>query len=97
MVPSMSPTMRKVAWAIFWLFTILTQLASARLWMLASYELVLSALAIISAGLGLWILITNRFAWRSVILVVLGLIVGQWWLVESLTMMAFWSIRGFAP
>lgn len=97
MVWSMNPNLRKVVWAIFWLLAILTQLASARLWMLTSYELMLSALAIFSAALGVWILITTRFAWRSVALVVLGLIVGQWWLVESLAMMAFWSLRGFAP
>jgi hypothetical protein len=89
--------MRKVVWAIFWLFAILTRLVSARLWMLTSYELVLSVLAAISAGLGLWILITNRFAWRSVSLVILGFVIGQWWLIESLAMMAFWSVKGFAP
>ncbi len=93
----MSPNIRKVGWAIFCLFAILTQLASAHLWMLESYELVLSVLAVISAGLGFWILLTNRFAWRLVVLVMLGLVIGQWWLIELLTMMVFWSISGFAP
>lgn len=89
---------KKVAWFVFWLFAIITLLVSERLSMLALYMVALYALAVISAGLGLWVLIMNRFAWHSVTLVMLGLIVGQWRMVEFLAMWILWSIgSGFAP
>lgn len=29
--------------------------------------------------------------------VAIGLLLGQWWFVEALTLRAFWSVNGFAP
>lgn len=85
-----------VVWAVFWLTAILTWFVYSGGWMMVSYHVALSVLGIISACLAFWILKTNR-TWRSVILVVLGLVVGQWWLVEMSIMYVLWSVRGFAP
>lgn len=86
-----------VLWGAFWLSAILTWVIYSGGWMMASYHVALSVLAIISACLAFWILKTNPFAWSSVALIVLGLVVGQWWLVEWLIVKILWSIRGFVP
>ena len=46
---------------------------------------------------GAWLLKINHFAWRIVIFVIAGIIIGQWWTI--LWGMAFlsWRINGFAP
>ena len=89
------PNLRKAIWAVFWLFAILTLLASERLWMLASYDLILYTAAVINVGLGSYILISAPFAWRALILILLGLIAGQFRLIESLAMTVIWSFGGF--
>lgn len=84
LVPLMNTKARSVMWVAFWSSAVLTGSITSRLWMWASYELVLSLLAIISVSLGIWVLMMNRFSWRSVLLVALGLVIGQWWLTEKL-------------
>jgi len=61
------------------------------------YYVALSALGITSLLLGITILATTGRTRRSIVLIVLGLAIGQWWLIEASVMMAFWSIKGFAP
>jgi len=55
------------------------------------------ALAVISFILGLSILTIKEHRRRSMALVALGLIVGQWWLVTWAAVYVLWSINGFAP
>ncbi|MDC8760069.1 hypothetical protein [Janthinobacterium fluminis] len=88
---------RHIAWCVFFLLAILTSVAAARLWMLPSYQLILSALAVASFGLGAALLNMHRFSWRAVLLVVSGLALGQWWLLETLLMLVVWSVGDFAP
>jgi hypothetical protein len=86
-----------IMWVAFWLFAVLTWVVYSGLWMKGWYYLALSALGIISLFLAIGILATKGRTCRSIILIVLGLVIGQWWLIESLAMMALWGIRGFAP
>lgn len=86
-----------VVWAAFLLSVILTWIVYFGAWMAGSYYLILSILGIISVLAGLWVLIANRFAWRSVILVVLGLVIGQWWFIELMAVQIIWTLKGFAP
>jgi len=48
---------------------------------------VLAALALKNSGFKLW----------AVASVAAGLLIGQWWFVESMAVQILWSIRGFAP
>lgn len=88
---------KTVGWIAFWLSAILTWLAYLYAWMVGPYYLLLSALGIVSFCLGLWVLKENRFARRSIVLVVFGLLVGQWWVIEFLVVQGLWNNRGFAP
>jgi hypothetical protein len=69
----------------------------AELWHLPSYFTILSILTVIHFALGLWLLIMSRFTWRIVFFVVVGIIIGEWWLIQLGIMFLFWGIRGFAP
>jgi len=85
-------------WIVFWLSGLLTWVANSTLWMKEWYYVSLSLLGITSLLIGVGILATTKGQKRrSIVLIVLGLCIGQWWLVEQLAMMAFWSIEGFAP
>jgi hypothetical protein len=61
------------------------------------YYLGLSALGIVGLLSGIGILAATGRTRRSIVLVVLGLLIGQWWLMEILIVQAIWSIKGFAP
>jgi hypothetical protein len=86
-----------ILWAGFVLVALLTWIVYFELSMLHSYRSILLALTITNFIFGLWLLIANEFAWRTLILVVLGLVVGQWWLIIWAVVFLIWSIRGFAP
>lgn len=93
----MNTKKQAVVWVAFWLSAVLTWIVYSALWMKGWYYLALSALGIISLFLGIGILATKGRTRRSIILIVLGLVIGQWWLIEMLIAQAIWSIRGFAP
>lgn len=91
-------THRRIAlWASFVLVALLTWVVYLYLTALHSFLAILFALATIHFLLGLWLLIETRFTWRTVLLVALGLIVGQWWLILWSGFFLIWSIKGFAP
>lgn len=87
----------KILWPVYALFALLTWFIYSGVWMVALYYLTLSVMGIVSAGLAFCILKEHRFALRPAVLVVLVLVVGQWWLIEFLTVQLLWSIKGFAP
>jgi hypothetical protein len=84
-------------WIMFGLVSLLTWIVYLTLTMLHSYRLILAVLSIVNFLLGVWLLIKGHFAWRTVVLVGLGLIVGQWWLILWSVVLSIWSINGFAP
>ena len=84
-------------WTSFALVALLTWVVYLYLTMLHFFFPMLCGLAIINLLLGLWLLIETRFTWRTVLLVVLGLIIGQWWLILWSVVFLIWSIGGFAP
>lgn len=86
-----------VGWVVFLLSAIVTWLVYLYAWTVGPYYLLLSVLGITSLCLGLWVLKQSRFVWHSTVLVVLGLIIGQWWLLEFLVVQVLWGNRGFAP
>ena len=93
----MNAKIRTTLWTAFWLFSLLTLVVDLAPWMMEWRSTVRLVLGIISIVLGLSILATIERTRRSVALVVIGLVVGQWWLIKTLFVFAIWSIGGFAP
>ncbi len=62
-----------------------------------SYTALLTILAVADLLVALAIIVLSRFAWRTVLLALLVLAVGQSWLVVWLGVFMIWSTRGFAP
>ena len=65
--------------------------------MLTMYRELLMALAIIHMLVAARIVSQSGRHAASSGLVALGLLIGQWWLVEALLVQALWSLGGFAP
>ena len=97
MVIPVKPRPHIVLWLGFAAIMLLTWIAYTYWWGLPAYFTILQVSAAIHFGWGLWLLITTRFAWRAVILVAMGLAVGQLWLIQMGIMFLAWSIHGFAP
>lgn len=72
---------------------------AAYYWMSAlhAYTLILIFLIIINALLGCWIVYLENLAPRAIVAVVVGLLVGQWWIVVWSIVFLIWRLRGFAP
>ena len=66
-------------------------------WAGQTYWILLSVLAILNGILAFGVLARTGLKTLPIIGVVLGLLIGQWWLIESFATTALWSIRGFAP
>lgn len=84
-------------WFGFAASALLTWTAYASLWYLSSYFTILWCLAAIQFVLGLSLMVTTRFALRTGIFVLTGIIVGQKWLTMTGIAFLLWSINGFAP
>jgi len=91
-------TLRQVkTWGPFACASCLTSLAYKTLWDTQSYFTYLSLLGLLSLLLAARFLFqTGARAW-PITGVTTGLLLGQWWFVQSLILRTFWSINGFAP
>lgn len=97
MVFQVNTTKRTIVWILFWLSVVLTWVIYLKAWVMPSYYLILYALAALNCCLGALIVATDGFALRSMLLMVLGIAVGQWWLIERLVVQAIWGMSGLAP
>ncbi|MBI5462404.1 MAG: hypothetical protein HY941_09485 [Gammaproteobacteria bacterium] len=93
----MNAKVRVALWVAFWLFSLLTLYVDLSTWLTESRSTVRLSLAVISLALGMSILTIKEHRRRSIVLVTLGVIVGQWWLVKWAAVYVLWSINGFAP
>lgn len=84
-------------WAPFVIASLLTSITYTALWEIGRYWALLSLLGVLSGALAARILARANSSRWSVSFVVLGLILGQWWFIEFVTMQLLWSIRGFGP
>ncbi len=66
-------------------------------WAASFYWPLLSCLAVASVVMGLVVLRQTGVNLWSLAAVVGGLLVGQWWLIQWLLIVAFGKWRGFAP
>jgi hypothetical protein len=86
-----------VGWGIFILFGLLTWIVHSYAWMFEFWYPLLFALGLLHVAVGVWVLVMYRFGLRSTLVVLAGLLVGQWWFVTMAFAVGIWSIRGFAP
>ena len=84
-------------WSSFVVASLLTLLIYFTSWTIGPYWLVLSVLGFLSVGLAISILArTGPKAW-AIAGVAVGLVIGQWWVIEMGVMQLLWGTRGFAP
>ena len=89
---------RRIAgWAILVIAAAFTWVIYAKAWMVGPYYLALSLLALLNLAVGIWVASLYRFAWRAALIMVVILLVGQWWFVEAAIVQGLWTMRGFAP
>lgn len=86
-----------ILWAVF---LTATMASIAIYWLLAEKLWQLDALftiAAIAMGSGAWIVSRHPKKSANAIIVGIGLVVGQWWLLPTLFAFATWHFGGFAP
>ena len=84
------------AWIAFAALSLLTWIAASYLWRFGfSGDRVLWLLGALCLLLACRIVFLSRARYRSAALCLAGLVVGQWWLTETLLTFAAWSINGF--
>ena len=99
----MSIQARAFAWGGFVLTSILTWYVYLSWYvyvrgpMIDDYYYVMIVLGLVSLGFAFWIFRHSPFSWHLTLLLSMGLIIGQWWVVQMPIIVMFWWIRGFAP
>ena len=97
MVQVVGSTSRLSTWAPFVTCSLLSWLAAETAWSIAPYFLLVYLLGALTAIFAVRVLVrTGRRAWPS-LGVALGLLIGEWRVLEAGIMMLFWALRGFAP
>jgi uncharacterized membrane protein len=84
-------------WVGFVLVSLVSLVVYKTAWSVSFYWLLLSCLAVIAVVMGLVALRQTGVRPWSLVAVVGGLVVGQWWLIQWLLVVAFGKWRGFAP
>lgn len=64
---------------------------------LERYYEILSLLGMMTLGAGMWVLKEQGWTHRAILMVVIGLLLGQWWFLEYGAASVLWTIHGFAP
>lgn len=93
-------TLQVSLWLPFWIISLLSLICTRVYWAWAlighNYS-PLIAMGIIAAALGIRILFYTGLRLWPAIGVIIGLIIGQSWLIEFLGAIFFWRFQGFAP
>jgi len=84
-------------WVAFTVASLLTVVVYATLWSEKWYVEMLSILGICSCALAAVALKLSNFRFWAVAGIAFGVLIGQWWFVESAATQILWSVRGFAP
>jgi hypothetical protein len=84
-------------WAPFVLTSALTVYVDRWLWHIPHLLSILSFLAVLNLILAIVVIVGMWPKRWPIVVVVVGLIIGQWWLVFFAWAFVTWSIHGFAP
>lgn len=87
----------RVRWALFACASVLTWVAYKTLWAAEWYLAWLSLLGVLNAGLAIGVLKQTGLKFLPMTGVIVGLLLGQWWLVQFVILQIFWRVGGFAP
>jgi uncharacterized membrane protein YqgA involved in biofilm formation len=66
-------------------------------WTIGPYWVLLIFLGTVSLLLAIRIIKYEKIQRLPLILVIIGLVIGQWWFIELLFAKFIWTIKGFAP
>lgn len=86
-----------IIWAPFAIASALTFLVYRSLWALEWYWTVLSLLGGVCGILAIRILRQTGLHPWPILGVVVGLLVGQWWFIQTMVLQLLWRSNGFAP
>ena len=84
-------------WVGFGLVSLASLVVYKTAWSVSFYWLLLSCLAVAAVVMGLIVLRQTGVKPWSLAAVIGGLVVGQWWFIQWLLIVAFGKLRGFAP
>ena len=90
-------TQTPIAWVLLIAIGVVTWIVYLTAWSIGPYQALLAGLALVNLAIAIWVLKLGRFKLRTWLLVGLGFLVSQWWLLQAAIVQAIWHIRGFAP
>lgn len=93
----MNNSARLALWVPFVVASLSTVVVYVALWSVGWYWVLLSFLGVLCGFLAARILARSKQSRWSVWFVALGLVLGQWWVIEFVAMQVLWQIRGFGP
>ena len=88
---------RLVAYVLFVVVAVATYLVYFFLSKMPHHIDALLGLAFINALIGLWIIRVSDHRQRALIMVAMGLLIAQWWLLLLTSTFLIWHFFGFAP
>jgi hypothetical protein len=91
------PKLSAFLWSSYLIASLLTLLVYETAWEVRSYWMLLSLCGLLSSILAVKIVVHTGLRLWPILLVSLGLVVGQWWFIKFITVQILWSIKGFAP
>ncbi len=89
--------MNRILWLLFLTLNVATWLVYRLAWMTDWYFVGQGWLAAVSVAVALALVARGHRAKRDVLLLVVGLVVGQWPVWSRYLALAVWRYRGFAP
>ncbi len=86
-----------LVWVPFALSSLGTSIAYRTLWRTEWYWIYLSLLGVLSLFFAALVLKRCGFKFLPLAGVIVGLLLGQWWFIQSVILQMFWHFSGFAP
>lgn len=93
----MNQTHLRGLWLLFWTGNAATWVAVRTLWMSEIYTLALGVISTATIIVAVVMALCPKLRMRGVIAFACGLLVGQWWLIETGLLRAYWTFSDFAP
>lgn len=79
----------------FAILSLSTLLVYELAWATDGYQLYLGMLGALSVIAAAWVLFNTGLNWSSSLVILIGLLAGQWWFLEGLLIRFSWLINGF--
>ena len=93
----MNSWIKKLVWLVFGMVAVLTLFVYSRLWMISQYYIVLALLGALNMFLGAWLIFDNRFKYSVILIIILFILISQWWVIELYLVQLIWKLKGMGP